>query len=225
LRNKLTKYIYDRFEFTEKYKNEVIEILKPLTNIEIGGTRFFDGSRTHLMQNPYEWSDFLFALKKHEKERGKKLSTFLEIGFSCGINNTLLHKFFKFDEIVGIDMYSPPIHAGGALVANMARKNLTLLCRDTTLNSTINIAGKLGPYDLIFIDANHTYEFGKQDFYNYEPFLSDGGVIAFHDIDCPEHPGIKKFWNELRETGKYNQQEFVCRDYLLQYGIGMLTIK
>ena len=220
----MTKYIYDRFEFTEKYRNELIELIKHQTNIEIGGNRLFDGARTHLMQSPYEYPDFLFALKKHEQEWGKKLSTFLEIGFSFGINNTFLHKFFKFDEIVAIDIFSPAVNSS-SLVANLTHKNLTLLCRDSTAKSTVHIAGKLGPYDLIFIDANHTYDFVKKDFYNYEPFLSEGGVIAFHDVDCPDWPGIKKFWNELRETGKYNQQEFVCRDYLLQYGIGMLTIK
>ena len=42
----MTKYIYDRFEFTEKYRNELIELIKHQTNIEIGGYRLFDGART-----------------------------------------------------------------------------------------------------------------------------------------------------------------------------------
>ena len=55
--------------------------------------------------------------------------------------------------------------------------------------------------------------------------LDKDGVIAFHDIDCPDWPGINKFWNELKETEKYEQVEFVSKDYLIQYGIGMLTLK
>ena len=35
----MTKYIYDRFVFTEKYRNELIELIKHQTNIEIGGYR------------------------------------------------------------------------------------------------------------------------------------------------------------------------------------------
>ena len=83
----------------------------------------------------------------------------------------------------------------------------------------------MGPYDLIFIDADHTYKSIKQDFENYSQFLSRGGVIGFHDIDCPDWPGINKYWNEIKETGKYKMQEFVCKGYALQYGIGLLTNK
>lgn len=220
----MTKYIYDRFEFTDEYKNDVIELIRHQTHVEIGGYRIFDGSRTHLMQSPYELTDFIFALKKYEKERGKKLFNFLEIGFSLGINNTILNKFFKFEENVAIDIF-PGTISSTALGANLGRKKLTLLCRDSTEERTIEIAGILGPYDLIFIDANHTYDYVKMDFNNYLPLLSEGGVIGFHDIDSPDWPGINKFWNELKKTGKYDQQEFICREYLLQYGIGMLTLK
>ena len=58
-----SKYLYDRFEFTEKYKNEIIEMLRHNTNVEIGGHRNFDGQRTHLVQSPWELADFIFELK------------------------------------------------------------------------------------------------------------------------------------------------------------------
>ncbi|HBR15964.1 MAG TPA: hypothetical protein DD723_10590 [Candidatus Omnitrophica bacterium] len=220
----MKKYIYDRFEFTKKYHGEVVEFIKHNTNVEIGGYRIFDGIGTHLMQSPYEFADFIFALKKYEKDSGKKLRRFLDVGFSAGINNTLINKFFNFEEIVALDIFAAQIN-GFTLKGNLTHKNLTLVCGDSTSQRVLNIVKALGTYDFIFIDANHTYEFVKKDFENYKTFLNKGGVIGFHDVDCPDWPGINKFWNELKATGLYHQQEFVCRDYLLQYGIGMLTLK
>ena len=218
------EYLYERFEFTDEYKNDIIEMLRHNTNVEIGGHKFFDGQRTHLMQSPWELADFIFALKKHETNTGHKFNSFLEVGFSSGINNSVLNKFFNFKHIVGLDYFSSIINAD-SLLGNMLHKNLTLICGNTRSNYVMDLAKKLGPYDLIFIDADHTYEGVKSDFNNYLPMLSKGGVIGFHDVECPDWMGINKFWNELESTNKYNMQKFVKKGYLIQYGIGMLTKK
>ena len=55
--------------------------------------------------------------------------------------------------------------------------------------------------------------------------LSESGVIGFHDVGNPDWPGINEFWDELESTNKYNMQKFVKKGFLLQYGIGMLTVK
>ena len=218
------KYLYDRFEFTDEYKQELIEFIRHNTNVEIGGYRMWDGIRTHLMQSPWELADFIYALKKHENDTGYKIRRFLEVGFSSGQNNSILNKFFNFDHIVGLDLFNSNIN-GFSLQGNMQHKNLVLITGDSTSERVIDLVNKMGPYNLIFIDANHTYEFVKKDFENFSPYLERGGVIGFHDIDCPDWMGINKFWKELEASGKYNMQTFVERGYLLQYGIGMLTIK
>ena len=215
------EYLYDKFEPTEEYKQEVIEMVRHNTNVEIGGYRIWDGQRTHLMQNPWELADFVFALKKHELDKGIGFKRFLEVGFSSGINNTVLNKFFKFEHIVGVDLFTSNVN-GNNLLANLMRKNLTLICGDSTDPRTLDLVERLGPYDLIFIDANHIYDYVRKDFENYRNYLTKGGVIGFHDIDCPDWPGINRFWSELKATGKYEMKEFVCRGYELQYGIGML---
>ena len=218
------KYLYDRFEFTDEYKQELIEFIRHNTNVEIGGYRMWDGIRTHLMQSPWELADFVFALKKHENDTGYKIRRFLEVGFSSGQNNSILNKFFNFDHIVGLDLFNSNTN-GSSLQGNMQHKNLVLVTGDSTSKRVIDLVNKMGPYDLIFIDANHTYEFVKKDFENFHPFLEKGGVIGFHDIDCPDWIGINKFWKELEASGMYNMQAFVESGHLLQYGIGMLTIK
>ena len=218
------EYLYERFEFTEEYKNDIIEMFRHNTNVEIGGHKFFDGQRTHLMQSPWELADFIFELKKHETNTGHKFNSFLEVGFSSGINNSVLNKFFNFKHIVGLDYFSSSMNAD-CLLGNLIHKNLTLICGNTRSDYVIDLANKLGPYDFIFIDAAHTYEGVKSDFNNYLPMLSEGGVIGFHDVECPDWPRINEFWNELESTNKYNMQKFVKKGFLLQYGIGMLTLK
>ena len=54
-------------------------------------------------------------------------------------------------------------------------------------------------YDVIFIDADHTYEGVKQDWENYGP-LADM-LVCFHDINHPSNSpayGPSKLWNELK---------------------------
>jgi len=218
------EYLYDRFEFTDEYKQELVEFIRHNTNVEIGGYRMWDGTRTHLMQSPWELADFIFALKKHEIDSGRKMRRFLEVGFSSGQNNSILNKFFNFDHIVGLDLFSSNTN-GSTLQGNMQNKNLVLITGDSTSDRVINLTGNMGPYDLIFIDANHEYEYVKKDFENFKEFLEEGGVVAFHDVDCPDWMGINKFWKELEDAGKYNMQTFVKRGHFLQYGIGMLTMK
>lgn len=152
------------------------------------------------------------------------MTRFLEVGYSAGINNTVMEKFFRFDEIVGVDFMGSQIN-GNTLKGHLMHKNVTIVCGDSSSLRVLNIVERFGPFDLIFIDANHTYEFIKLDFNNYKNYLAKGGVIGFHDVDCPDWPGIKKFWDELKGSGLYHQVEFVCRDYPIQYGIGMLTQK
>lgn len=63
-------------------------------------------------------------------------------------------------------------------------------------------------FDLIFIDADHSYEGVKRDFENYRPLLSDRGVVMLHDVD-PDHRflnvaggQVHAFWAQLEEGTK-----------------------
>jgi len=48
--------------------------------------------------------------------------------------------------------------------------------------------------DLVFIDANHSYEFVKKDIIKYTPKLKSTGLLTGHDID---YPGVNRAVNEL----------------------------
>ena len=217
-------YIYDAFELTPEYKTTLIEFLKHNANTELGGYRIFDGAFDHLQQNPEEFADTIFGLKGYEKDNDLKLSRFLEIGFAHGMTNTILHKFFKFEQIVAVDLINPAI-GGAPFKANLRRKNIILIPGDSTSESVVSNVSKFGPYDLILIDANHEYEYVKKDFYNYIKFLAPKGIILMHDISFPECPGVMKFWEEIKAKEIYKCEEFINTDYLTVCGTGMVVIK
>jgi len=214
-------YIFENFSLTKKYRQDLIKFLKHNANVEHGGYRLFDGTYTHLLQIPEELADFIIHLKKIEKTRGK-FRNMLEIGFGNGSTNTILNKFFKFEKIVVVDNFSANT-SNSTVVANLRNKNLIILCGDSTSEWCIENTEKLGPFDLVFIDGNHQDPFVQKDFENFGSLIRKNGFIALHDIASKEWPDVSKRWSEIKKNKKLNHKEFICRDYKIQFGIGLVS--
>jgi len=66
-----------------------------------------------------------------------------------------------------------------------------------------------GYFDLVYIDANHTYEFCKLDIELWLPKVRKGGIIGGHD--AVEALGVLRAWTEafgkdnVRLTTEYNE--------------------
>jgi predicted O-methyltransferase YrrM len=54
------------------------------------------------------------------------------------------------------------------------------------------------PIDVLFIDADHTYEGVKDDWDNFSPFVKPGGIVYFHDCD-ETSPGVVQLFEEIGE--------------------------
>ena len=81
--------------------------------------------------------------------------------------------------------------------------------------------------DLLFIDADHTYEGVKADYLLYKDNVKPGGLIVFHDIiHHPNHPtvGVDRFWNELKADPLIKTKEFVENPEQGWAGIGMVIV-
>ena len=62
---------------------------------------------------------------------------------------------------------------------------------DSTAPDVVAEVRMLGPFDAVFIDANHTLPFVKKDFANYAPMTK---LLALHDINwhrAPEWVGTR----------------------------------
>jgi len=53
--------------------------------------------------------------------------------------------------------------------------------------------------DLLFLDANHDYDYVKADFTNYSPLVRKGGLVVLHDVN---YEGPDRLFNELKNSGK-----------------------
>lgn len=65
------------------------------------------------------------------------------------------------------------------------------------------VAGLAGrTVDLLFIDADHSYEAVKADYAAYAPLVRPGGCVVFHDVSVPhllvDVHDVVRFWNEIR---------------------------
>lgn len=52
---------------------------------------------------------------------------------------------------------------------------------DTRSVEALELAAVNGSYDLLFIDAGHSFEDVQRDHMKYSPLVRQGGIIAFHD--------------------------------------------
>jgi len=220
---KSKKYAFKELK-NKNDKGDFMEFLRHQTTAEYGGYQIFDGRRSHLLHIPEELADFIFFLKQREKKSGKKIKKFLEIGFSSGKTNTILNKFFNFEQIVVVDNFSAHISTND-LWANLMRKKLVLISGNSDEKKIIDTVEKFQPFDLIFIDGSHEYKDVKNDLTIYSKFLSKNGVLAIHDLHNNDYPGVSKAWNEFKIKNKFHSKEFVCKKYFFICGIGLVTKK
>ena len=214
---KLNNYAFNQI----RNKNDVkkfTEFLRHQTTAEYGGYQIFDGTRSHLLHNPEELAEFIYFLTIHQKKC--KLKKYLEVGYSTGINNTILNKFFNFEQIVAVDNFSAEINSNSLLV-NLRRKNLTLVCGNSDSKRVLNTVKDYGEFDLIFVDGSHEYKDVKKDLENYSKLLSKDGILAVHDIHNIEHPGVNKAWNEFKKNKKFTFKEIVNKKYYFICGVGL----
>jgi predicted O-methyltransferase YrrM len=85
---------------------------------------------------------------------------------------------------------------------------------DSTDPAIIADVTRLAPFDLCFIDANHTEPFVRKDWANYGPLAR---IVAFHDIGWVPRPEpskkmpieVPKVWKQIKR-GFYNQEIRMC---------------
>lgn len=143
--------------------------------------------------------------------KGPKLEL-LEIGTKFGVGVAMIYEncrgFFNNVHMTVIDplnVYDTDKMDGWTkmpvtrdiFVHNMQRMNIpksdyTIIEKLSTEGEAIEQASKRR-YNLLIIDADHSYSGVKNDFYNYRHLVKRGGYIVFDDYGHPSFPDIKNF--------------------------------
>ena len=170
------------------------EILERILNSGSDSLRVFGGRYEggyNLQQVPSEITDLLYVLMND----GKKLNNFLEIGCAAGGNTRVFNDFFNFENIVLVDNNMHEKHGlRGDNLNGIKYSEYIGDSQTADANDFIKQTGLL--FDVMIIDADHSYEGVKNDYFNYREFLADGGYLIFHDTKACS--GVLEFFEELK---------------------------
>jgi predicted O-methyltransferase YrrM len=175
-----------------------------------------------MLQDPREWKEFLDIVKS------ENIRSYLEIGSKLG--GTLWSVATNLPpgaRVVAVDMPFPGKHEKDVRKCidelKQRKYDAHAVIGDSTHPETVKRVKSLAPFDLVFIDGNHTDPFVRADWKNYGPL---GRIVAFHDISWVErNPPIHKvpihvpqFWNEIKGDYRHTEIRYCPCDY----GIGVL---
>jgi hypothetical protein len=140
-------------------------------------------------QHEKEWRIFLELCDAHFRNCHVVNPVVVEVGIYDGCQRAYYRTLWDA-EYIGVDFS-----------VNHAKPDIL---GDTTDPATLEaLKARLGgrPIDLLFIDANHGYEFAKNDWEKFGPLCRH--IVAFHDTENENWPGVNKLWREL--TAKADQ--------------------
>jgi len=124
----------------------------------------------------------------------------IELGTLFGRSAAILSKHAKY--VVTIDNYMNPNYGGMYHTVDTVRyrlrnyHNIHVMNRSTSESAMFVRELISNKFDMIFIDADHSYEGVKADFENWFPLMEPGAYILFHDYGN-EHNGVIDFVNNL----------------------------
>jgi cephalosporin hydroxylase len=150
------------------------------------------------------------------KQEGAK--SYLEIGSKYGGSLWGILSNVEPMRVVSVDLQ---VH-GDALfdcVCDLLylRHEITLIRGNSRDAAVIEQVYSRGPYDVVYIDGDHSLEGVTADWIHYGPM---GKMVAFHDIADQHGMEVPKLWAELKP--RYRHKEIIMDSGRCNYGIGIL---
>lgn len=134
----------------------------------------------------YQEPEEIFPALAYLKERQPK--AYLEIGSAAGISLHLAMEAFGKDcRYRAVDILERPNDNKRLLdlieAYNVHGYDVALIHGRSDKSDSINAARDAGPYDVIMVDADHSFRAALGDIVNYAPLLTDTGALVMHDAD------------------------------------------
>jgi len=156
----------------------------------------------NLQQVPHEITELFNFLQS----TNTKFENFLEVGCAAGGNTFAFNDFFNFSNVVLIDDNNHPKHTlRKDILKNVKYTEFVGNSQSVEAKSFVEFLDI--KFDLMVIDADHSYQGVKNDTQNFIEFLNKGGYLIFHDTEICD--GVKAWSNELK-NGFLKDIEFVA---------------
>jgi cephalosporin hydroxylase len=182
-------------------------------------------------QSKFEITALLHLIHK----RGLKPQIICEIGTANGGTNLLLaSSISSVTTVIGIDLYVKNKNKIRFFLDNRKTHFINGSSYKASTLERVKEILKGKRIDLLFIDGDHRYEGVKSDYEIYEPLVSNGGLICFHDI-MPDYltrhnrytgmwaGDVPKYWNEIK---LHHSHEEIVENYNQDgQGIGIIFNK
>ncbi|HPN37552.1 MAG TPA: hypothetical protein PL041_04055 [Melioribacteraceae bacterium] len=154
-------------------------------------------------QYPIQFAKYLTLLSK------LNIDSYMEIGVrhggTFGITTEFLKKFNPDVKTYAVDIgYSPTLHK---YYNTGNSKFIQINSLSTKFRKYVK---EVSPIDFVLIDADHTEEGCRYDYYSVKDFAN---IVALHDISNDNCVGVKKVWNEI----KMNEEQYICFEFTEQY--------
>lgn len=174
-------------------------------NLDVFGGKYEGG--IHLQQS----LDEIKSLLEYLIYQNRNYLNFLEIGSAAGGNTFLFNYYFDFKNIVIIDDNQHPKHQ---LRKTILQKNnyIEYIGNSQCIEARKFIEDQNLLFDIIFIDADHSYNGVKNDVENFKSFLNIDGFLILHDTFWCH--GVKQLFNEL----KNNKDLLFIHEFIADFG-------
>ena len=152
---------------------------------------------------------------------------YLEIGARAGDSATIVAATSPKTHLYIIDWpgrgYGGYIGSEDTLRARLeqcAADRYVLCIGDSHASASCAFIKQYAPYDLIFIDGDHSYAGAKQDWLNCRSSLAQGGVLILDDICHPAHGAdLSRLFQEMQEY--YH----CCNSWRIEKSLGVGVIQ
>jgi len=140
---------------------------------------------------PSKWGKILFKITNKYQPK-----SILELGTAFGKSAAYLSMGCKKAQITSIEGDANIVKYCKQNFKNLKINNINLL--QSSVERFLDNHQKNKKYDLVFIDANHTYEATIKYFNSLIPFLNQEAIVIFDDIYWSKQ--MTKAWFEIQEN-------------------------